>query len=160
MNAKVGADGEPNVRYLTDILASARIGSARVLLPITDPYVAHHAALGSACWVYVADGELAEARGVLEQVEGVEEVLPRATAAASLSLPADRIGDLVMLGDRQTVFGKRASDHDLSALRGPLRSHGGRHEQEVPILCSTPLSPPAGELSNADVHFLLLGGEA
>jgi phosphonoacetate hydrolase len=159
MNAKVGADGQPNVRYLTDILGSAGLGSARVLLPITDPYVAHHAALGSACWVHVADDELAEARGVLEEVDGVEEVLPRAAAAELLSLPADRIGDLVVLGDARTVFGKQAGDHDLSALRGPLRSHGGRHEQEIPILLSSPVPQPLGEPTNADVHFLLLGGD-
>ena len=93
-------------------------------------------------------------------------MLTRADAAATLSLPADRIGDLVVLGDERTVFGKRVSDHDLSALRGPLRSHGGRHEQEIPILLSTPPVTPLSELlpgrapTNADVHFLLLGSVA
>ena len=40
----------PNVRYLGDELDGAGVG-AHVVLPITDPYVVHHAALGSACWV-------------------------------------------------------------------------------------------------------------
>jgi phosphonoacetate hydrolase len=160
MNAKTGADGSPNVRYLAELLDTGGVRSAQVVLPITDPYVAHHAALGSACWVHVAGEELDAARAVLDGVEGVEEVLTRDAAARALSLPADRIGDLVVLGDVRTVFGKHPADHDLSALRGPLRSHGGRHEQRVPILLSTAVPPRAGGLSNADVHSLLLGAGA
>jgi phosphonoacetate hydrolase len=55
MNAKHGADGRPNVIYLQDSL-DAWIGKdkARVILPITDPYVVHHGALGSFALVYLA----------------------------------------------------------------------------------------------------------
>jgi phosphonoacetate hydrolase len=159
MNAKMTAAGEPNIRYLGDVLDEAGVLGARVVLPITDPYVAHHAALGSACWIHSDD--VAAARAAVETVDGVEEVLPRPVAASLLSLPADRIGDLVVLGDQATVFGKRPSDHDLSALRGPLRSHGGRHEQAVPILLSAqPVVELSNCLSNADVHALLIGGGA
>jgi phosphonoacetate hydrolase len=158
MNAKTDSEGRPNVRYLGDALAEAGVRSAHVVLPITDPYVVHHAALGSACWVHADPEELDRARGALEALPGVEEVLDRETAAASLALPADRIGDLVVLGDASTVFGTRAADHDLTALHGRLRSHGGRHEQRVPILLSErPAARPAETPSNADVHFLLLG---
>ena len=161
MNAKTGSDGRPNVRYLGQLLAEAGLTGARVVLPITDPYVAHHAALGSACWVHLADGELEQARAVLERLDGVEEVLDRAVAAATLALPADRIGDLVVLGGATTVFGKRPGDHDLSALRGPLRSHGGRHEQRIPILLSEPPPSPARNgATNADVHSLVIGAAA
>jgi phosphonoacetate hydrolase len=160
MNAKTDRAGAPNVRYLSDILGAAGVTDARVLLPITDPYVAHHAALGSACWVHVPPDALETARAVLERVDGVEEVLGRALAAATLALPADRIGDLVVLGDRGTVFGKRIADHDLSALRGPLRSHGGRHEQDIPLLLSIRVAAPAAAPTNADIHSLLLGGDA
>jgi phosphonoacetate hydrolase len=154
-----GMNGKPSVRYLAETLDSAGVRRARVVLPITDPYVAHHAALGSACWVHAVAEEVESARLALEGVPGVEEVLTRAQAAASLSLPPDRIGDLVVLGDEITVFGKRRADHDLSALRGPLRSHGGRHEQAVPVLLSVrPSSQPL--VTNADVHALLLGAAA
>jgi phosphonoacetate hydrolase len=48
MNAKVKMDGTPDVIYLQDWF-DARTGpaQARVILPITDPYVVHHGALGS-----------------------------------------------------------------------------------------------------------------
>lgn len=160
MNDKVGPDGRPAVVYLGELLDQAGLTDARVVLPITDPYVAHHAALGSACWLHVGEDGLELARTVLRETRGVEEVLTRAEAAVGLALPPDRIGDLVVLGDRTTVFGKRPGDHDLSALRGPLRSHGGRHEQRVPVLLSTkPRVPIPARVSNADIHYLLLGGD-
>jgi len=156
-----GMNTKPDVRYLGDLLDLAGVRSVQVILPITDLYVAHHAALGSACWVHVAEDELPAARAALESVAGVEEVLTRAEAAARLSLPADRIGDLVVLGDESTVFGRREADHDLSALRGPLRSHGGRHEQDVPLLLSErPAVTTAARPTNADLHALLLGVES
>jgi phosphonoacetate hydrolase len=161
MNAKVQQDGAPNVRYLGDVLDAAGI-EAHVILPITDPYVVHHAALGSACWVHVAQEHIEPARALIELQDGVEEVLGREEASAALSLPADRIGDLVVLSDANTALGSRRREHDLSTLRGPLRSHGGRHEQSIPILLSErPDSAGLGLLAagatNADVHQLLLG---
>ena len=154
-----GMNPKPDVRYLGDELDAAGI-EAHVILPITDPYVVHHAALGSACWAHTADPD--GARVVIERLDGVEEVLTREQAAVELSLPADRIGDLVVLADRSTALGRREREHDLSSLRGPLRSHGGRHEQPVPILLSERPDPDGERLlaagaTNADVHRLVLG---
>jgi len=54
MNDKHKADGTPNVIYLQDLLDGwIGDGKARVILPITDPYVVHHGALGSFATVYV-----------------------------------------------------------------------------------------------------------
>jgi phosphonoacetate hydrolase len=161
MNAKALSDGSPNVRYLGDVLDEAGI-EAHVVLPITDPYVVHHAALGSACWVHVDPDDLDAAHAAIALQEGVEEVLDREQAVAALSLPGDRIGDLVVLADARTALGRRRKEHDLSALRGPLRSHGGRHEQQIPILLSERPDPPGAQLlaegaTNADIHQLLLG---
>ena len=156
-----GMNSKSNIRYLADELAERGINGCHVTLPITDPYVVHHAALGSACWVDVDKDELERARAALLDVPGVEEVLLRDDAAVSFALPRDRIGDLFVLADAETALGKRAADHDLSALRGPLRSHGGRHEQEIPILLSErPVATLNGPPSNGDVHFLLLGEPA
>ena len=157
-----GMNAKPHVRYLGDVLQQAGVTGAHVVLPITDPYVVHHAALGSACWIHVGEDELERARTAVAAVDGVEEVLTRDEAAAALALPADRIGDLVVLADAETVLGRSRDEHDLSALRGPLRSHGGRHEQSVPILLSRAAAGAKRDLlergaSNADVHFLLLG---
>jgi phosphonoacetate hydrolase len=136
MNAKTRLDAAPNVIYLQDVL-DGWLGAerARVILPITDPYVAHHGALGSYATVYLprdADNPALAAR--LAAQRGIEAVLTRAEAASRFELPADRIGDLVVISSRSVVLGSAAARHDLSGLDAPLRSHGGLAEQQVPLV--------------------------
>ena len=141
MNAKIGMDGRPNVIYLQDWF-DERLGAAqaRVILPITDPYVVHHGALGSFATVYLPEG--ADRARVCEQLDalrGMESVLTREQAAERFELPADRIGDIVCVSERSTVIGTSAARHDLSGLDAPLRSHGGVSEQRVPLILNRPL---------------------
>ena len=163
MNAKHHPDGTPRVIYLEDVLQAAGIADFHVILPITDPYVVHHGALGSFAWVHVAAADVARAAKAIAGMPGVEEVFTRDEAAVIYSHPRDRIGDLSVASDAQTALGKSAAKHDLSVLAGPLRSHGGRHEQIVPIIVSHPLSPEyaarhqAG-VENRDIHDLVLNG--
>jgi phosphonoacetate hydrolase len=141
MNAKVAMDGTPDVIYLQDWF-DALIGAsrARVILPITDPYVVHHGALGSFATVYLpADVERGDAMARLRQHKGMEAVLTREQAADRFELPADRIGDIVCVSERFTVIGTSASKHDLSGLDAPLRSHGGISEQRVPLILNRKL---------------------
>ncbi|GAP33893.1 phosphonoacetate hydrolase [Piscinibacter sakaiensis] len=158
MNAKTDALGRPNIVFLQDELDTAHPGATRVLLPITDPYVVHHGALGSYATVYLQDAaRLAPVAASLRALPGVDEVLTRAEAAARFELPADRIGDLVVLAHRLTVLGTSASRHDLSGLTVPLRSHGGLSEQRVPLLFNRRLLPDdAARLRNFDVLHLAL----
>ena len=141
MNAKIGMDGQPDVIYLQDWFdAAIGTGRARVILPITDPYVVHHGALGSFATVYLPDGvSVAEMQQQLSAVKGMEQVLTREQAAAHFELPADRIGDLVVVSERSKVIGTSAARHDLSGLDAPLRSHGGVTEQRVPLIVNRPL---------------------
>jgi len=136
MNAKTGMDARPDVIYLQDLLDGwLGTASARVILPITDPYVVHHGALGSFATVYLPAGADAEAlAGRLCGLRGIEGVWTRQAAAERFELPADRIGDLVVVSERFTVIGTSAARHDLSALEVPLRSHGGISEQRVPLI--------------------------
>ena len=135
MNAKTNPDGSPNVIYLQDAI-DGWIGAsrARVILPITDPYVVHHGALGSFATVYVEGAERDTVAAKLRATAGIELVLGNAEAAARFQLPPDRIGDLVIVSAKHVVLGTSASRHDLSGLDVPLRSHGGVSEQTVPLL--------------------------
>jgi len=141
MNAKVGMNGMPDVIYLQDWFDhQIGLGRARVILPITDPYVVHHGALGSFATVYLPD-EVAR-KDIIHELAGMRGmacVLSREEAALSFELPEDRIGDLVCVSSRFTVIGTSASRHDLSGLDAPLRSHGGISEQGVPLILNRPI---------------------
>jgi len=141
MNAKVGMNGMPDVIYLQDWFDhQIGLGRARVILPITDPYVVHHGALGSFATVYLPD-EVAR-KDIIHELAGMRGmacVLSREEAALSFELPEDRIGDLVCVSSRFTVIGTSASRHDLSGLDAPLRSHGGMSEQGVPLILNRPV---------------------
>ncbi len=136
MNAKTRLDASPNVIYLQDLLDEwLGAGRTRVILPITDPYVVHHGALGSYATVYLpADVAAADLAARIAALRGIEMVLTRADAAHLFALPADRIGDLVVIAERTVVLGGAAAKHDLSGLDAPLRSHGGLSEQQVPLI--------------------------
>ena len=141
MNAKTRMDGAPDVIYLQDRLDGwLGAGRARTILPITDPYVVHHGALGSFATVYLPDDAVADAAARIATLRGIERVLTRVEAAAAFELPADRIGDLVVVSERSVVIGTAAARHDLTALEVPLRSHGGVSEQRVPLILNRPIA--------------------
>jgi phosphonoacetate hydrolase len=160
MSPKTDAGGRPRVIYLQEAL-DRLLGHehARVILPITDPYVVHHGALGSFATVYLPDAASTEAaREMIQDLDGIDLVLGREEAARRFELPPDRIGDLVVVSDRLTVLGTREASHDLSGLTVPLRSHGGISEQKVPILVNRALRDlaPDRRLRNFDAFDLAL----
>jgi phosphonoacetate hydrolase len=141
MNAKVNASGNPNVLFVEDMLETRFGNGFRVICPITDPYVKHHGALGSYVVVHVNNKSIVnEVKHWLSLQPGITEVHDKAAAVHLLEQPADRIGDLVLLSGRDFVLGRRPSYHDLSALDGTLRSHGGRYEEMVSMIISRPLN--------------------
>lgn len=160
MNAKVKLDASPDVIYLQDLLDGwLGAAAARVILPITDPYVVHHGALGSFATVYLpagSDGLAIAAR--IGALKGIECVLTRAQAAERFELPADRIGDLVVVSERSVVLGTAAARHDLTALEVPLRSHGGISEQRVPLVLNRRIAglDPQRRWRNFDAFDLAL----
>jgi phosphonoacetate hydrolase len=152
MNAKFGSDGQPDVIYLQDVF-DGWMGKdkARVILPITDPYVVHHGALGSFAVVYCDNPQ--EWAAKLKAMPGIEAALTKEEAAARFELPADRLGDLIVVSTQHKVLGTSASRHDLSGLTEPLRSHGGVSEQRVPLLCNRKLANGAAAGSHRWRNF-------
>ena len=145
MNAKFTQDGQPDAIYLQDVF-DGWLGKdrARVILPITDPYVVHHGALGSYAVVYLPAGiKPEEMVAKLKAMPGIEVALTKDEAAKRFELPADRLGDLVVVSTKHKVLGTSAARHDLSGLTEPLRSHGGISERHVPLICNRTLAAPA-----------------
>ena len=163
MNGKTDAAGAPRVVYLQDTLDGwIGMARARVILPITDPYVVHHGALGSFATVYLPEGApAAELASRVAALPGIELVASRADAAARFELPSDRIGDLVVVSARDYTIGTSAARHDLTGLDAPLRSHGGLSEQVVPFVLNRPCRADAGRrLRNFDLFDVALNGTA
>jgi phosphonoacetate hydrolase len=158
MNAKHNKGGQPDVIYLQDML-DGWLGAAatRVILPITDPYVVHHGALGSYAVIYLAAEQRDAVARRLRALPGVETVLTKAEACAKFGLPEDRVGDLVVVATTHKVLGTAVAKHDLSGLTEPLRSHGGISEQEVPLIVSRAVKDlPQRRLRNFDAFDLAL----
>jgi len=156
MKPKHLADGSPAVIYVQDKL-DAMLGkdAARVILPITDPYVVHHGALGSFATAYLPEGaDQAAVIRDLSAIPGMTLVVDKAEAIHRFELPGDRIGDIVMISGETMTLGTSAHRHDLAALKEPLRSHGGLTEQEVPFIVNRRIDLPAAPvLRNFDAFF-------
>ena len=155
MNDKHGAGGAPNAIFLQDLMdAWYGARASRVILPITDPYVAHHGSLGSFATIYLNAGVSADdAIARLSAVEGVELVLGNARGCARFELPPDRVGDLIVISAKHHVLGTSVARHDLSGLDAPLRSHGGLSEQTVPLIFSRKTGglPGQARMRNFDI---------
>jgi len=160
MNAKHDAAGDPNIIYLQDEMDRIMgAGVARVILPITDPYVVHHGALGSYATVYLPDdADVSALKTELNAIDGIDAVYGNAEGCKHFDLAADRMGDLILVSSKHVVLGTTASRHDLSGLDVPLRSHGGVTEQTVPLIVSQPVTDldSAAQLHNYDIFNLAL----
>ncbi len=161
------ASGEPRVLYVQDALEEQfGPGAVRVICPITDPFVRHHASLGGFVRVYILDPELSpeRVRAALAGMAGIELALLRDEACARFELPPTGEADVVVVAAEGVALGARRAEHDLSALAGErLRSHGSLSEQDVPFILSHRLSADyarkaAGGLRNYDIFDFAING--
>lgn len=158
MNDKHLPNGDPAVVFLSETLdAEFGAGATRVILPITDPYVVHHGALGSWATIYLHGADQAAVIAAIRRLDGVDEVMSAAEACARFELPADRIGDIVVISGKHVTLGTARARHDLTGLTEPLRSHGGLTEQTVPMIANRKVGPrPGHDLRNFDVFDVAL----
>lgn len=120
---------------------------------IKDRYVVHHGNLGGAAYVFLENrNDIEQAVQILLRTTGIEEVHSAQDAAHIFRLHPDRIGDIFVLADKDTVFGEL----DVTSEPISVRSHGSRHESYVPIIgYSSPWSAIDFEY-NLDVGRLFL----
>ncbi len=97
-----------------------------------DKYLKHHRGYGGVAWVYCNHPrEIDPVAKAISSLTGVETVLTRSEASKRFHLMASRIGDLIVLGDRDTVFGEL--DAESEPLPPEYRAHGSLHEMDVPL---------------------------
>jgi phosphonoacetate hydrolase len=98
-----------------------------------DRYVKHHRTFGGIAWVWLrSPRDAPRATEILRRLRGVEEVISRDEAARRFHLMPGRIGELVVLGDKDTVFGE--SESELEELPSGFRTHGSLHETAIPLV--------------------------
>ena len=138
LTADHGMNPKKRMIDLSDVLAAKGIGAEAVPI-IKDRYVVHHNNLGGCMFMYLHSGSESrteEAADILRGTAGVECVYSRQEAADELRLNYDRIGDLVVTGDIDTVFGPKDLEDswDDTGAGHSLRSHASAHEQDIPII--------------------------
>ena len=162
MQPKSRSDGSPNAIFLQDILDET-LGKdiSKVILPITDPYVVHHGALGSFATVYLDDkSRIHDAIVEIQKIDDIEVVLTNEEGCAQYDLPTDRMGDIICMSSKNSTIGSAEKAHDLSKLKEPLRSHGGLHEREVPFISNKKinLNDANVKLNNYDAFYYAILG--
>jgi phosphonoacetate hydrolase len=101
--------------------------------PEKDRYFKHHRGMGGASYVYLkSPQDLEKVRETLLTLEGVEAVLTKEEAVAKYHLMPERVGDLMVLGDKTTVFGELA-ENESERLPATYRTHGSSYECTVPL---------------------------
>jgi phosphonoacetate hydrolase len=116
-----------------------------------DRYMKHHRGCSGAVYIHLKDPkDAAKVRNVISSVKGVERILTREEAAHEFRLMASRIGDLMVLGDKDTVFGEL--DDEKESFPG-LRSHGSLHEIDVPLFVYNAKNAPSAEYFNHNLDL-------
>lgn len=100
-----------------------------------DPYVKHHRTFGGTAFVWLKEpGDFERIADLCRRLDGVEGVYDRYTASAKFLLHPDRIGDMLVTGDIDTVFGPLDADSGIEELPEGFRTHGGSDESNVPLI--------------------------
>lgn len=134
VTADHGMNRKNTVLDMKRTLSNRGIEIKMAISPLADKYPKHHSGYGGICYLYLNDA--ADERKVMKAVEkvpGVEKVYTRKEASQKFLLMPDRIGDLVILGDKQTVFGE-LEEAESEALPETYRTHGSLHEADVPVI--------------------------
>lgn len=118
-----------------------------------DRYVKHHRTFGGAAWVWLkSPRDESKVTETLMGLKGVEAVLPRRDAATKFGLMPERIGELAVIGDAETVFGDLETP--MEELEPGYRSHGSLHESDIPLIIynsSIKLPSPEAFTANLDL---------
>jgi len=127
---------------------------AWVIPTVKDKYVIHHSNLSGSAYVYLTgkypEGDALE---ILSSVEGVERVLPAKEASLEYHLPLDRVGDFLVLGEEDTVFGDIPEE---VVSETSIRSHGSLHERMVPLIVHGDDVKVEGLVENKDLTKVIL----
>ena len=109
----------------------SRYGVESNLVPIIkDRYLVHHSNLGGAAFINLSLRDVNKAIEILQNAEEIDKVMTQDEACNILHLRRERIGDILVTGAKDVVFG----DTNQVSLPNNLRSHGSYYELDIPII--------------------------
>jgi phosphonoacetate hydrolase len=136
--------------YCWDLVKACANRNTPIQLAISaerDKYPKHHRGFGGTSYVYLTKPEdMKKVKETLSRLKGVEKILTREEAVVAYRLKQDRIGDLIVLGDANTVFGDLESESETLPVE--YRSHGSEHDSSVPIFLFNAEGAPQSDYFN------------
>ena len=117
-----------------------------------DKYLKHHRGFGGTSWVYLKSPRDADrVAHTIARLTGIQHVYTRSEATQRFHLMPSRIGELVVLGDRDTVFG--SLDSESEALPPDYSSHGSLAEARVPLVIHNAEGAPPAAYFNVNLDL-------
>lgn len=153
LTADHGMNAKTHCWDLARVCDEAGLPVRFVLSPERDYYVKHHRNFTGCAWIWLrSSAELDRVERLIGKLDGVEEVIGGEEAARRFHLVPERLGDLVVLGDRDTMFGDMDRPHEI--LETDYRAHGSLHEMAIPLVvwnARGELPPPSTPETNKDL---------
>ena len=153
VTADHGMNAKTRCWDLTRVCHEAGVPLRFALSPEADYYVRHHRNFTGCAYLWLNDPE--DYRAVAEimgNLDGVEEVLTGADGAARFHLAPERVGDMVVLADKTTMFGDM--ENAFEALADTYRAHGSVYEMDIPLVIHNfdgRIGTPAALTHNKDI---------
>lgn len=133
VTADHGMNSKKRCWDLTRLLEREGCPARFVLSPERDFYVKHHRNYTGCAWVWLrSEGDRQAVKEILGSLEGVEAVEDGRTVAETYNLDPSALGDLVVMGDKDTMFGDM--DGVYEDLPEDYRAHGSLHEMDLPLV--------------------------
>ncbi len=118
---------------LEKILRASGFPIRAAISPVADRLIKHHGGHGGVSYIYLEDRSCQdEILDFLSGVKGVDQALSSEDAALCYQLDRDRIGDIVVGADPETVFG--SLEQERMELHDGYRNHGSRFEESIPLI--------------------------
>ena len=146
MTADHGMNTKNNIIFLEEKLNEIDV-KCFVNRTIKDPYNKHHGALGSFATVYLK-------RQICKDKNKLLKIIKYLNSMKGVNARWNNRQNCIFVdGDKETAFGSKKKDHDLTDIT-ELRTHGGTAEMQVPMYLS--IKPSKEVLYNFDIFHALL----
>lgn len=149
LTADHGMNHKDKVIDLKNLLAAKSIPIVKAISPLKDLYPKHHSGFGGISYVFLENmADRRKVEKVLRRAEGIEKIITREEFAEKYGQIAARIGDLVVFGNKRTVFGELENGLSSEVLPATYRTHGSLYEVKVPLFIYNIDTPPPSYFKN------------